>query len=237
MKKIISLLLVAFVVFIPITQKTVFAQSSNENTCLEKIIFHDTENDLNIKSDSQLKKTTSEFNKRLTEDSYIMLQFNSNYQKSEEYKELLKKRDAIVTDQDKKAFRESVKTVSKTYHKKIFSEKLQKLALPANTKAEHIDYTPFVKISANNEVMDSAVISRLALSNEIKNLDIALTAPTPIIDESYPDCKNTPIIDNSASPNDDMGFGTALDVIGAKSIVNNSTYTGNGVKIGKRREQ
>ncbi len=231
--KIISFLMVAFVVFIPFVQQTFFAYSVHEDVNINKIVFHDTENDFKILSANQLKIKVMEFNERLTKESYIMIQFDSDYQESEEYKELLKKRDSIETEQDKNTFRESVKTVSKSYHKKIVEEKLKNLDLPAGVNVEHIDYSPFVKISVNNTIVDSAAITRLADNNDVKSLDIALREPIPITDDYMcSDNETTLVPENAQTPDDEMSFNTALGVIGASSVVNNSMYTGKGVKVG-----
>lgn len=243
LKKRLLKLILAFclssILCLPSTILIANAESSI-SISFDKLDFHNASDSFEISSNSALKAKINDFKTKLTEDSYIMVEFDSNFKDTEEYYSLVEQRNSIITASDRVAFRERLKTLSKNYHNNLLRTSIDSLSLPNNSSIEYIPYSSFAKIKADTKTLTYTNISNILKNQSVKKVDISLnelesSSDNEDIEEVY--CENCGTIhevtdESSEFPQEEMSFSNALKVIGAKSIVNNSTYTGSGVRVG-----
>ncbi len=144
-------------------------------------------------------------------DIVITVEFQSDYFETKEYQDFQKCRENIKSSEEILLFREQLNSFSKEYHNSLIKENIDKLTILDYSSIEVIDYSPYVQISIKPDNVCLTSIVELCEDSSIESISLAYEAEAEAEESTW---------------------ATALQSINAASIVNNGTYTGDGVRIG-----
>ncbi len=190
---------------------------SPSNNIYNKIHFYmDNEEHHTIDSPTELCNALSSLaniktrNQKSGNDVELTVQFQSNFMNTQIYKDFLTERDDLKSIPEARDFRERLNTYSKNYHDIIYDNNAYLLSSFENTDFVHIDYSPFAVCTINLEQINSEQLTNLASLDEVMNICISEKAV----------CEQ------------EVSWNNTLEGISANEIVDNSIYTGQGIRIG-----
>lgn len=179
--------------------------SSYEDEDLNEYLYIDDENELDDAVDAMIDYADNE---KIT----LTVEFKSNYEKTPEYQSFLQERESVETVEDLRAFRERMVAFSKTYHESVVEENIGKLSDFDYESVDTIGYSPFARVEIDKDDLTTDNLIDLANDNSVVNVSMSLE--DEVADESSTD------------------WNQVMREIGAYSVIKNSTYTGEGIKIG-----
>ena len=156
------------------------------------------------------------------ENVYITVQFASDYLEDETYLELKADRENAKTAQQRDTAKSRLNAYSKSYHEALVAESLPLLSALPYTHVNAIDYSSFVTLTVPASALNPEALAAISENENI--LHISLTDGFEVVS----DVDTNVTVTNTSK----TGWEDVLECIGAKSIVQNGTYTGQGVKIG-----
>lgn len=174
---------------------------------------HDTY--LYIDSEDELSAAVENMNKVCSETTgdeqiKITVEFNSEYENTDEFLNFRKKREKIKTVEELDRFRQELNAYSKEFHRKENLNNIHLLNDIDYKSIEITNYAPFVILDVNRDDIQSEALLNLAQSDKITNVSLHL-------EEEF---------------SSQASWDRTLKEIDAYDIVNDSTYTGNRIKIG-----
>ena len=140
----------------------------------------------------------------------VTVEFASDFINTPAYKDFAKERESIDSIEDLRDFRHRLNEYSKAYHNDLISKNLSSVDLLDYEECEAIGYSPFVTLTMDVYDVSVDALQELCEMSNVKNISLR--------DEAYAE--------------DEASWNQALDAINAYDIVNNSTYTGKGIRIG-----
>jgi hypothetical protein len=157
------------------------------------------------------------------ENVYITVQFASDYMETPEYgvfKAALERNQPVEMRDTVKTQRN---TFSKSYHAAIIEENMPLLADIPYTAESPIDYSPFVTLTVPAVQLDVNVLAEVAENDNILHLSLT---------DGFEVATNESAASSTSTSDDMKSWENILQCIGAKQIVDNGTFIGNGIKIG-----
>ncbi|MBE6638967.1 MAG: hypothetical protein E7616_05890, partial [Ruminococcaceae bacterium] len=176
-----------------------------------------------VKSDYTASAAMSARSGEATDENvYITVQFAADYMETKEYRSLAADLANAKSAEERSLLKTRRNAYSKRYHAALIEENMSLLSDIPYTDAHPIDYSSFVTLTVPATQLDTEALSAIAENENI--LHISLTDGFEVVSESETDTTLT----NSSK----TGWHDVLECIGAKSIVQNGTYTGEGIKVG-----
>lgn len=194
-----------------------------ENT-YNKIHFYVGDEDYAVIDDmTELKAATSELSEvssiaaanaarsgTAAEEYQITVQFASDFMETDEYKAFSEERSELDSIEEVREFRSRVNAFSKEYHEALVQKNIASLSALEGEEINAVDYSPFVVVIVDPATIDADTLVAFAASESIANVSVGQTA----------------------KPAESASWNNTLRGINAYDIVSNSTYTGEGIRIG-----
>ncbi|MBE6638296.1 MAG: hypothetical protein E7616_02420, partial [Ruminococcaceae bacterium] len=178
-----------------------------------------------VKSDYAASAAMSARSGEATDENvYVTVQFAADYMETKEYRSLAADLANVKSAEERDLLKTRRNAYSKRYHAALIEENMPLLSDIPYTDAHPIDYSSFVTLTVPAVQLDTEVLSEIAENENI--LHISLTDGFEVVSES--DTDTDPTMNNSSK----TGWLDVLECIGAKNIVQNATYTGDGIKVG-----
>ena len=203
--------------------KVVFFDSETDNTYNKLHFYFDNPDNATIDDMNELIEATSKLTNsnaelasaqtastRSLDEVKITVQFESDFMSTSEYKSFAKERDNLDSIEEIRDFRERLNSFSKEYHNIIASENLALLNDLDYNSVEYIEYSPYVIVNVDADKVDASDLLLVAESEDIVSISVA--------------CEE--------QPEADVAWNTTLNELNAYDIVNDGTYTGDGIRVG-----
>lgn len=241
-KQMISLLLSAIIVLSSFSEMIVFANELTEEaetvnesiytpTKIEnnynKLHFYfgeqehttiDNEEELfeatnNLISKNEISRSAVNTNTIVNSDEIeITIQFASDFTQTEKYIEFLKERETLKSIEDVRDFRRRLNAYSKEYHEALATKNAKYISDFACSSSYNIAYSPFTVMKVDSKNINAEELLKLCNLDNIKHISL--------------DYERETVEDGISTWN------TAMSGVGASSIISNSQYTGEGIRIG-----
>ena len=140
----------------------------------------------------------------------MIVGFESDFMSTPEYLAFSAERAQLKTSEDVLAFRKKLNAFSKEYHNNLVKSQLHQLSAVSYEKIVMIDYSPFVVMYVSASTLDAERLSSLAKSDAISTISIGYK---PEVHSDY-------------------SWNVTMQATNAYEIIQNETYTGEGVRIG-----
>ncbi|MBQ9912913.1 MAG: S8 family serine peptidase [Clostridia bacterium] len=144
------------------------------------------------------------------ESIQVVVEFDSDYENTEEYADFFEEGSKIKTVDDLRAFKKKVAEFSKEYHRQENEKNISKLENIYYKKMEVIDYAPFVVLEVDEKDIEADTL--LDLAEEEAVLNISLSSEEEVESEA--------------------SWSRTLNAIDVQATVVTGGYTGEGVNIG-----
>ena len=170
--------------------------------------YIDTENEL----DSAIENMNSYCDKYVEDDELIQVtvEFKSEIENTPEFIAFHQEKENIKTIDELRDFRKRLANFSKEYHNEEVISYINELEGLEYDSIEIIDYSPFVRLSIKRNNLVTETLATMATNSKIANISFYVN------DETI----------NQATWN------RTMREIEAYSTINNSTYTGEGIRVG-----
>lgn len=140
----------------------------------------------------------------------VTIQFASHFANTDEYIELVNARSELESIEDIHKWREELNSFSELYHNDLIEQNISHIENLGYADYETIRYSPFVVLKMSTSEINIEDFSELIESEDVSHISF----------------------DYEPVPASEMTWNETLTTINARSIVNNGTYTGEGIRIG-----
>ena len=184
---------------------------------------------ISSKQTNSLTTLSTNNNTSSDKDISLTVQFESDFQNTNFFKEMEQKRQSIKSVEELRAFRRELNDYSKEFHKNLITKNLPILVDFDYSEITPIEYSPFVSMRISTKNLSAFKLKSLVEKNEIVN--ISLTA------DSYEEAYNSEIYNSfeetdTTNQNVVLSWDRMLEELNIDDIVENQSYTGEGIYIG-----
>lgn len=167
-------------------------------------------------------------------DIRITVQFTSNFAETEEFLSFRSNLREATDLSEVREIRKAFNSFSKKYHSAILKKNLPLLNVIESNNVTEIDYSPFVIIETAQETVQSSSLVALARNHTVESISLE-------INYTYDDVENEissrSLVEETNTLSEYgnekvLEWDDMLTYIGAKSIVDQGTYQGEGIRIG-----
>ncbi|MBQ8288584.1 MAG: S8/S53 family peptidase [Clostridia bacterium] len=231
--KVFSVILALCVLILPITSFAAYSVEATSDSAdktesvndYNKIHFHfNNENHYTIDDRDELTEATndlsalsnsvSDYSRNSDNQSDVSIemtvQFESGFMQTEEYLSFSRERSTLDCIEEIRDFRSRLNSFSKTYHSNLIQQNLNTIDDIEYDSINAIDYSPFVLLSIDAATVDVQTLEYLCQCDNIESVSLGY------------ECEES----------DEASWDTTLQGSNAYDIYSNSTYTGDGIRIG-----
>ncbi|MBO5023127.1 MAG: S8 family serine peptidase [Clostridia bacterium] len=224
-KKLIGLMLVIALLIVPAANTVTAVNGVTEETenPYNKLHFYlDNEENYTIDSYSELVQATASLKTNAatyaltnTEDTaeselHVTVEFASNFMETAKYQEFLNERETLETIDEVHEWRARLNAYSKEFHENLVAKNMKSLSDMEYSDYDVIGYSPFVVLRTSPDDISTAALLGVASCAGVEHVSVAYEAEAVA----------------------DATWEQSLDGANAFNVVQNSTYTGSGVRIG-----
>lgn len=144
------------------------------------------------------------------DDLHITVEFTSDFTSTDAYLAFAEEAQNLTTSEEVLDFRQRLNAFSLKYHTALVNKNLDYLSVFGDTTVQTSTYSPFVTLIIEPDDLTEQSLTALCSTNDVANISLSYEL----------------VAESEASWNE------CMNVTNAANIVNNSTYTGEGVRIG-----
>ena len=162
----------------------------------------------------------------------ITVEFYSGFGETTEFKAFSSERKHISSVEEMRNFRMRLNNFSRQYHAELINKYLPLLSSFDYDMIDVIDYSPYVRMELNSEIIKKSELIKLAENDNVLNIYLKSQELNEQEISNSVDTISAQVSSESNGTVECSTWNEALQHIGAYDVVSSGEYTGEGIKIG-----